>query len=124
MEVFVRVAAGREEAGLASLADIERKGGRPSLLVSGMPASLPESVAGHVRRIVVTGPSRPIEQSDEVFAFALKTSLTTLRAAVSATTSIGLSRKQRSGGYCCPVISRRTSTSLFSVIRRRWTPQE
>jgi len=91
MEVFVRVAAGREEAGLASLADIERKGGRPSLLVSGMPASLPESVAGHVRRIVVTGPSRPIEQSDEVFAFALKTSLTTLRAAVSATTSIGLS---------------------------------
>ncbi|MFL6280950.1 MAG: hypothetical protein ACJ731_12620 [Vicinamibacterales bacterium] len=91
MEVFVRVAAGSEEAGLAGLIDIEAKGGRPSLLVSGMPSSLPESMSGHVRRIVVTGPSRPVDQVDDVFAFGLKTSLTALRAAVSPTTLIGLS---------------------------------
>jgi len=91
MEVFVRVTAGSEEAGLPSLVDIERKGGRPSLLVSGIPASLSGNVTGHVRRVVVSGSSRPIDQSDAAFAFGLKTSLTALRAAVSPTIFIGLS---------------------------------
>ena len=90
MEVFVRVTAGSEQAAVPALIDIERKGGRPSLLVSSLPPSLPEDVIAHIRRIVVVVPGRPIDQSDDAFAFSLKTSLTTLRAAITPSISIGM----------------------------------
>lgn len=90
MEVFIRVTAGAESAAAAALDDIERKRGIPSLLVSGIPASLPEDIGKRVRRVVVTEPPSKPDQSDDVTAFALKTSLTTLRAAVPPATMIGL----------------------------------
>ena len=90
MEVFIRVTASNEQGALPALIDVEQRGGRPSLLVTGIPPSISSDVAGHVRRIVVTEPPRAPGQTDEVFAFSVKTSLTALRAAVSPTTTIGM----------------------------------
>src|SRR6185436_12519705 len=90
IEVFVRVTAGSEPTGLPALIDVEHKGGRPSLLFSSIPPSLSADVIEHARRVVVTGPSRPNDLSDDAFAFSLKTSLTALRAAVPPTISIGM----------------------------------
>src|SRR3954468_914255 len=90
LEVFVRVSAGREAAAWPSLAEIERKGGRPALLLSGMPGPLAPGVGELVRRIVIDLPAQPADQSDEVFSFSLKTSLTALRAAIPGSTAIGL----------------------------------
>lgn len=90
MEVFVRVTAGQEDVGLPALIDIEKKGGRPSLLISSVPTSVSENVSGHVRRLVVTEPLRQVGQSDDVFAFGLKTSLTAVRAVLAPTISLGM----------------------------------
>lgn len=108
IEVFVRVAPrmntetsppmntdqhgsfGGEDAVLATVSAIEAKGGRPSLLMSEIPASLPESLGPHLRRIVVTASPITADRPDDVMAFALKTQLTALRAAIPASISIGL----------------------------------
>jgi hypothetical protein len=90
MEVFVRVTAGKEDIAVPALMEIERRGGHPGLLVSSIPASLSPTVTGHMRRLVVTEPIRPVGQSDEAFAFALKTSLTAMRAAVAPTIFLGM----------------------------------
>src|SRR3954468_7312168 len=90
LEVFVRVNPGAEAAALPAVAEIERKGGRPALLLSGMPGPVASDVADRVRRIVIHLPVQPAEQSDEVFSFSLKTGLTALRAAVPGSTLIGL----------------------------------
>ncbi len=90
MEVFVRVTAGKDEIGLPAVIDIEHKGGRPSLLVSNIPTSLSENVTRHVRRVVVTAPLRPVGQSDEVFAFSVKTSLTAVRGVLASSVSLGM----------------------------------
>ena len=90
MEVFVRVTAGREDLAAPVLIEIERRGGRPALLISSIPTSLTENVTAHIQRLVVTAPLRPVGQSDEAFAFALKTSLTAVRAALAPTTVLGM----------------------------------
>jgi len=90
LEVFVRVTADRENAGLPALIDVEQRNGRPSLLMTGIPPSLSDDVIGHARRIVVTAPSPPPGQTDDAFAFSLKTSLTALRAALRPTTTLGM----------------------------------
>src|SRR3954447_3266440 len=63
LEVFVRVNAGSEAAALPSLAEIERKGGRPALLLSGMPGPLAPGVGEHLQRIVIELPVQPADQS-------------------------------------------------------------
>ena len=90
MEVFVRVTAGKEDIAVPALTEIERRGGHPGLLVSSIPTSLSPNVAAHIQRLVVIEPIRPVGQSDETFAFALKTSLTAMRAAVAATVFLGM----------------------------------
>ena len=90
LEVFVRVNAGSEATALPALTEIERRGGRPALLLSGMPGPLAPDVVAQVRRIVIDIPVQPLDQSDDVFSFSLKTSLTSLRAAIPAATPIGL----------------------------------
>ncbi len=91
MEVFVRVTAGKEDIAVPALIEIERRGGQPALLMSSMPTSLSPNVSGHMRRLVVTEPIRPVGQSEEAFAFALKTSLTAVRAAIAPTIYLGMS---------------------------------
>src|SRR4026207_1799673 len=90
MEVFIRVTASNEQGALPALLDVEQRGGRPAPLVTGITPSISSEVAGHVRRIVVTEPPRAPGQTDEVFAFSVKTSLTALRAAVSPAAGIGV----------------------------------
>src|SRR5690349_20653177 len=53
MSVFVRVAGGAESTANSALLEIERKGGRPSLLIATPTAGIQSGVAGHARRIVV-----------------------------------------------------------------------
>ena len=91
MDVFVRIAAGAESTAVPALVEIERKGGRPSLLIATPTAAVPSDVAVHVRRIVVAAGTRTASQADEQFVFALKTSLTALRATVADSTLVGLS---------------------------------
>jgi hypothetical protein len=90
LEVFVRVTAGTEDLAVPALTEIERRGGHPGLLVSSIPASLSPNVTAHMQRLVVTEPIRPVGQSDEAFAFALKTSLTALRAGIAPTVFLGM----------------------------------
>ena len=90
LEVFVRVNTGGDAAALPALAEIERKGGRPALLLSGMPGSVAPDVREHVQRIVIELPVQPADQSDEEFSFSLKTGLTALRAAIPGSTPIGV----------------------------------
>src|SRR5262245_20204495 len=90
MEVFVRVTAGKEDIAVPALIEIERRGGQPGLLIASIPTSLSPDVIGHMRRLVVTEPIRPVGQSDEGFAFALKTSLTAVRAAIAPTIYLGM----------------------------------
>ena len=90
MEVFVRITPGREQTALQALLDVEQRGGRPALLVTGVPSSLSEDVSKHVRRMVVTEPPRPAGQTDDTFAYSLKTSLTALRAVIPQTTTLGM----------------------------------
>ena len=91
MDVFVRVNAGEEESALPALIEIERRGGRPSMLFPTVPESLSRNAAGRARRIVVTAGIRPPDQAEDQFAFLLKTKLTALRAAAADTTLLGLS---------------------------------
>src|SRR6478752_5159432 len=63
LEVFVRGNAGSEAAALAALTEIEQKGGRPALLVSGIPGPLTTDVRDHVGRIVIVLPPQPPDQS-------------------------------------------------------------
>ena len=90
MEVFVRVTAGKEKIAIPALIEIERRGGQPALLVSSIPVSLSPDLTTHVRRLVVTEPIRPVGESDESFAFALKRRLTAMRAALPATSFLGM----------------------------------
>jgi hypothetical protein len=90
LEVFVRVTGGKEDVAIPALLEIERRGGQPGLLVSSIPASLSPDVTRHLRRLIVTAPIRPVGQSDDAFAFALKMRLTAMRAAVPATISLGM----------------------------------
>ena len=77
LDVFVRVVPGAEGAALAALAEIERKGGRPGLLIEGFPdAAPPATLLARTRRILVAPGAVPAEQTEEAFAFALKTRLT------------------------------------------------
>src|SRR4026208_72415 len=48
MEVFSRVTPSNEQGALRALIDVEQRGGRPSLLVTGSPSSISSDVAGHV----------------------------------------------------------------------------
>jgi hypothetical protein len=90
VEVFLRVANVSEDV-VSTLGEIETRNGRPSLFVSEIPGAISKSVAEHVRTIIVNAPQQPADQSDDVFAFALKTRMTALRASVPAGTLIGLS---------------------------------
>ena len=91
MDVFVRTTRGAEFLVLPALIEIERRGGRPSLLIPTPTVALPSEVAQHVHRIVVGAGPSSVGQSDDQFAFSLKTSLTALRATVSDSTLLGLS---------------------------------
>ncbi|MDP9323795.1 MAG: hypothetical protein M3P13_09170, partial [Acidobacteriota bacterium] len=54
LDVFVRVVPGAEGTALEPLAEIERKGGRPGLLIEGFPdAAPPASLLARLRRILV-----------------------------------------------------------------------
>lgn len=92
VEVFVRIAAGNEGAAAAALIDIERRGGRPALLIEGLPSTSPSprAVERARRMVIVLGRTMPASIDDQ-FAFQLKTSLTALRAVVADGTAIGLS---------------------------------
>jgi len=89
IEVLVRVAAGEEGAAAAALVEIERRGGRPGLLIEGLPPAPSSSALGGARRVVIVA-GRPPASIDDQFAFQLKTSLTALRAVVADGTAIGL----------------------------------
>src|SRR5690242_19468846 len=85
LEVFVRVMAGQENASLPALLEIERRGGRPSLLVSSVPSPLSADLSAHVRGVIVSEPIQPVGQPDAEFVFSLKTRLTSLRAGLALT---------------------------------------
>lgn len=91
IEVFVRIAAGHEETAVPALAEIERRGGQPALLIQGVPErALARTTAAGVGRIVIEPANRPPEQTPDQFAFRLKTALTGLRALISDHVRIGL----------------------------------
>jgi hypothetical protein len=91
LDVFVRVVPGAEGTALEPLAEIERKGGRPGLLIEGFPdAAPPANLLAQLRRILVAPGAPPAEQTDEAFAFALKTRLTAIRAGAADTVAMGI----------------------------------
>jgi hypothetical protein len=91
LDVFVRVVSGAEGTAIEPLAEIERKGGRPALLIEGFPdAAPPASLLAHLRRILVAPGAPPAGQTDETFAFALKTRLTAIRASAPDTAALGV----------------------------------
>ena len=91
LDVFVRVSAGDEGTAVAALAAIERKGGRPGLLIAGLPGEAPpRNFIDRARRIVLMPGARPPGQTEEAFAFTLKTRLTAIRAAGSDTALLGI----------------------------------
>jgi hypothetical protein len=91
MDVFVRISSGSESAALPAVLEIERKGGRPSLLIPAGATSLGSGLAGHVQRIVVAAGTPSDGQSDEEFAFGLKRSVTAIRASMTNSALLGLS---------------------------------
>jgi hypothetical protein len=91
LDVFVRVAAAEEGAAAAALTEIERKGGRPGLLIAGLSGAAPTRTSlERVRRIVLLLSARLPAQTEEEFAFALKSRLTAVRAAGPDTASLGI----------------------------------
>lgn len=91
LDVFVRVSAGDEGAAAAALAEIDRKGGRPGLLITGLSGSTPTTGSlERARRIVLLTGARVSGQTEEAFAFTLKSRLTALRAASANTVSVGI----------------------------------
>ena len=87
-DVLVRVAAGRESDAADALQHIAQRGGRPGLLIHGLPEAAPEpAVLSRAHTIA-------IELDDGVgtgVVFALKKLLTAMRAAAPATTAFGVS---------------------------------
>src|SRR5262249_36772921 len=110
VEVFVRVDRGAEGAAAATFAEIERKGGRPALMIQGVPmATLSGTVATAAGRIVIAPGIRPPEMTDDQFAFRLKTALADLRAVAADHSGIGL--------YADPtVLSRLLARDLGSYV--------
>jgi hypothetical protein len=91
VEVFVRVTAGLEGKVEAALIDIERRGGRPGLLMSGLPLDvLSGRVLERARQVLIDPGVRPAQLTDDEFAFQLKTRLTALRAVAPNGSRIGL----------------------------------
>ena len=112
MDVFVRLVSGAESAALPALREIERKGGRPAVLIPGPATAVSSALARHVRRMVVAIGTPSPGQSDDEFAFALKTSLTALRAMASDSTLLGLS----GGGAQLASLARRDLTSYIDFL--------
>jgi hypothetical protein len=92
LEVFVRVDSGAEATAGPAVAEIERKRGRPALMIQGVPtATLSGTFVASARRIVIVLGSRPPGLTDDQFVFRLKSALTELRAAAADMSGIGLS---------------------------------
>src|SRR4030095_10975419 len=73
VEVFVRVTTGLEGKVEAALIDIERRGGRPGLLMSGLPVDvLSGRVLERVRQVLIDPGIRPAELTDDESAFQLQ----------------------------------------------------
>jgi len=87
-DVLVRVAAGREADAADALGRIALRGGRPGLLIQGLPEAPPESA------LLSRAHTIAIELDDERspgVIFALKKLLTGMRAAAQATSAFGVS---------------------------------
>ena len=91
LEVLVTVVPGDEPRATAALTAIERKGGRPGLVIAGTTGTpLDGALLGRARRIVFESGPLTAGQDSDAAAFALKTRLTAIRASAPLA-SIGLS---------------------------------
>jgi hypothetical protein len=91
-DVLVRVSPGRAAEAADAIADIARRGGRPGLLVEGVPTS---AIAGALGARVQTILVRLDASQGAADVFALKRLLTELRASVPPTTALGISVQAR-----------------------------
>lgn len=93
-DVLVRVAAGRESDAAEALEQIAQRGGRPGVLIRGLPEAAPDPVLlSRVHTIV-------IELDDgrsSAAVFALKKLLTAMRAMAPAIAAFGVSAATREG---------------------------
>lgn len=92
LRVFVAVepdGPGGPAAARSALEDIAQRGGRPGLLVAGVPAAIPDTVMQLARAVLVAVPPDTRDHPDAL-AFALKTRLTDLRAGAAGTVELGI----------------------------------
>jgi hypothetical protein len=86
-DVLVLVAAGRQPDAAVLLRAIAQRGGRPGVLIDGVPpASIDETILSLAHTIVIRLDGPP----DVAAVFALKKLLASTRAAISATTALGV----------------------------------
>jgi hypothetical protein len=92
IDVLVRVRAGAEGEAAGAIATIAQRGGRPGLLIEGMPSSpVGAVVSAHLHTVLIRLDAVP----DAAAVFALKTLLTATRAAVPTTMALGVSVASR-----------------------------
>lgn len=90
LDLFVPLAPGRESAVLEAMADIERRGGRPSLSVDARIDVPAAALLARARRVLVFAGGSAPQPDAAAAAFALKTRLTAIRAAATAAATVGL----------------------------------
>jgi hypothetical protein len=91
-DVLVRVRPGREADAAEAIDAIARRGGRPGLLVDGVPAApLTAALGARVRTILM----RLDAVAGAADVFAIKTLLTGMRAALPPTTALGIAVESR-----------------------------
>ena len=91
MEVLIRVAPGAEAGAADAMASIEKRGGRPGLLMTALPASTPATeLMAAARRVVISIAAPRAGEAPDEYVFGLKTRLTAIRGAAPATLMLGL----------------------------------
>ncbi len=90
LEVLVRVAPGAERTALDALAEISARGGRPGLVVTGLPSEVvPADVLAATSRLLIDLSGAPADDVRQT-AFLLKTQSTAARAGARAGIQFGI----------------------------------
>ena len=89
--MFLRVAAGNEAAAFEGLGEVARKGGRPGLVIDGVPpGALSAELMARISRLLVDlGDSPPAADVDQL-AYAVKLRLTAARARAPREIALGI----------------------------------
>ena len=96
MEVLVQALPGAEAAAVDALKLIAARNGRPGLFLTALPGAAPAAAAlAEARRVVIQIEPPRSDETEQQYAFGLKTGLTAVRAAAPPTMALGVAADAR-----------------------------